>query len=133
MLSHVKRLNMSDEAVIAIITKPCDESQAGYRLLCVYNRRFKGWGLPGGMIEQWETPVEALIREIAEETGLNVSVYKLKSFQESNQGRAKRVYVYQVKTVGVPRQMEADSPLTWLTPAGYLRMSPFAEFARGFL
>jgi len=30
------------------------------------------WGLPSGMIEKWETPEQAIIREIKEETGLDI-------------------------------------------------------------
>ena len=41
-----------------------------------YNR-FHPWGLPGGSLEYGEHPEEAVIREVWEETHLNVSIEKL--------------------------------------------------------
>ena len=35
------------------------------------------WGLPGGSLEYGEHPEEAVVREVREETGLNVSIEKL--------------------------------------------------------
>ena len=40
-------------------------------------QRFHPWGLPGGSLEYGEHPEEAVIREVWEETGLNVCIEKL--------------------------------------------------------
>jgi 8-oxo-dGTP diphosphatase len=40
-------------------------------------QRFHPWGLPGGSLEYGEHPEEAIIREVWEETGLNVCIEKL--------------------------------------------------------
>jgi len=40
-------------------------------------QRFHPWGLPGGSLEYGEHPEEAMVREVWEETGLNVCIEKL--------------------------------------------------------
>ena len=40
-------------------------------------QRFHPWGLPGGSLEYGEHPEKAVIREVWEETGLNVCIEKL--------------------------------------------------------
>ncbi len=40
-------------------------------------QRFHPWGLPGGSLEYGEHPEKAVVREVREETGLNVCIEKL--------------------------------------------------------
>lgn len=40
-------------------------------------QRFHPWGLPGGSLEYGEHPEEAVLREVWEETGLNIEIEKL--------------------------------------------------------
>jgi len=40
-------------------------------------QRFHPWGLPGGSLEYGEHPEEAVVREVWEETSLNVCIEKL--------------------------------------------------------
>jgi ADP-ribose pyrophosphatase YjhB (NUDIX family) len=46
----------------------------GDRLLLLRQPPGHGWSLPGGMLDRRERPVECAARELAEETGVRVSV-----------------------------------------------------------
>ncbi|MER5624785.1 NUDIX hydrolase [Streptosporangium sp. NPDC001682] len=43
------------------------------RLLLVFNRYRQKWELPGGMIDAGETPRQAAVRELHEETGFHIT------------------------------------------------------------
>ena len=47
------------------------------RVLLVHRRDYDLWNLPGGTLEDFESPVNAVKRETKEETGLEVEVSKL--------------------------------------------------------
>ena len=47
------------------------------RVLLCHRRDFDLWNLPGGGVESGELPSEAVIREVQEETGLEVAVERL--------------------------------------------------------
>src|SRR2546423_5673330 len=49
----------------------------GERVLLAYRRDIDWWNLPGGGMEVGETVDEALLREVAEETGLEVEIEQL--------------------------------------------------------
>ena len=47
------------------------------RVLLVHRRDYDLWNLPGGTLEDFESPANAVKREVKEETGLEVEVSKL--------------------------------------------------------
>jgi ADP-ribose pyrophosphatase YjhB (NUDIX family) len=47
------------------------------RVLLCHRRDFDAWNLPGGGVESGELPSEAVIREVKEETGLDVVIERL--------------------------------------------------------
>lgn len=53
----------------------CEDSTG--RVLLVRSRQHGGWGLPGGLVRRGEQPVDALVREIAEELSIVVTVADL--------------------------------------------------------
>lgn len=99
------------------------------RLLCVWNRRYGCWTLPGGKLEPGESKEAAQVRELAEETGMGTAVAELVYEAPSMSGRI--VAAFRVDVVGEPRQAEPSSPIGWLTREELIRWSRFADFYRG--
>ena len=52
------------------------ENDSG-EILLVKHRDHKAWAFPGGQVENGENLIDAVIREIKEESGINVSVVRL--------------------------------------------------------
>lgn len=50
-------------------------TEATPRVLLVHHKKFGTWMQPGGHAERDEAPFQAAIREVFEETGINVSAY----------------------------------------------------------
>ncbi|MGA4475836.1 NUDIX hydrolase [Ectopseudomonas chengduensis] len=54
------------------------------KILFVRKRKSK-WNLPGGRVEQGESPIQAALREMKEETGLSVDQLRyVSTYQEDN-------------------------------------------------
>lgn len=112
------------------------------RLLVVWNRRYGGWSLPGGMVEADEDPPEACTRELREETGLFGLVTRELHVAPAwastvVEGRATIVHVFEVAILGAnsfavpqPSEQEEGCPVSWFTREDFLRWSPFAPFYR---
>ena len=61
-------------------------------ILLVKARDKENWQLPGGRVESGETAVEALVREVREETGLRAEVVRLTGRYRREDGSVARVY-----------------------------------------
>lgn len=73
---HWLRSKVGHEKVILVFAGGCIFNEKGEVLL---QRRgdFGKWGFPGGAVELGETPEQAAVREVKEETGLEVEIRRL--------------------------------------------------------
>jgi 8-oxo-dGTP pyrophosphatase MutT (NUDIX family) len=62
---------MFDLSALSEVTAVCGLFRQGGRILAVNNSR--GWDIPGGYLEDDESPYQALVRELQEEAALQVS------------------------------------------------------------
>lgn len=53
------------------------------KILLIHHKKIKTWLQPGGHIEPTENPIEAVIREVKEETGLDITGYFPKGIETS--------------------------------------------------
>lgn len=67
-------------------------------LLCLRND-YNFWNLPGGVLEDGEAPWQGVIREVKEETGLDVEVVKLIGIYPK-QDKNEIVFSFECKVIG---------------------------------
>lgn len=83
------------EAVIGIIT----DEETGF-VLALKRQDAPIWVFPGGGIDEGETPEEALIREVLEETGLEVAIKRKCSEYYPINHLAAKTHVYECTSIG---------------------------------
>ncbi|WP_370413283.1 NUDIX hydrolase [Streptomyces fradiae] len=86
------------------------------RLLAIRRADNGTWELPGGVLELTESPEEGVIREVLEETGVQVEVDELTGVYK-NTTRGIVALVFRCKPAGGTEQTSAESTaVEWLTP-----------------
>ena len=88
----------------------------GDKVLAVARRNsVDQWGLPGGKIEPGESMIDALVREVQEETRIVLDKNKLRPvFSRVDDSFFVVTYFYQGKIEEKPRQGDAG-PVEWVT------------------
>lgn len=111
--------------------------RSGDRVLLVQRGRpplVGHWGLPGGGIELGETVESAILREVAEETGLEVAVTRFLGHMDAiERGNLQRIrYHYVILLVeaevrgGELRAGDDAAAACWMTP-GEARLHPLVD------
>lgn len=98
------------------------------KLLVIYRRG--SWDLPKGKIDPGETPAQAALREVEEETGIGEIVlgdllcHTYHTYRDPKERRIlKRTYWYRMKTIQtvlVPQTEEDIEIAEWVVPATFL-------------
>jgi 8-oxo-dGTP pyrophosphatase MutT (NUDIX family) len=91
-------------------------------------------GLPGGSIEGEETPFDALVREVKEETNLDVHTahHAFSRVDKTTAGKVAWAYVV-TEWSGEPKQMEDGISVQWVVPERLLEDNcTFQEYNRQF-
>ena len=106
-------------AVVALI-------RSGTKILATSRRDEAGqWGLPGGKIDTGEEPLEALIREVKEETNLDVLEAE---FVFARNDKLGKVLCFLVSDwLGTPKQIEKGVDVKWVSPSDLIA-GPFGHW-----
>lgn len=100
------------------------------KLLLVKVRQNQHWYLPGGKIEQGESPDQALGRELAEELGIAIQDARyLYTVIAPAYGQAGNVELicYRAKWQGQPRAMGEISEVAWLPLQNLNQFAPAVQ------
>lgn len=86
------------------------------KTLLVYNKKLNKWLQPGGHIDGLETPIEACVREVKEETGIDVCIVGSSFFEAQYQPIAVERYINKVgdmidiQYLSIPLNKNINSP-----------------------
>ncbi|MEW8956808.1 NUDIX hydrolase [Clostridium sp.] len=112
------RSKVGHDTIILNFSVACITNDKGEILLQKRSDKEELWGLPGGAIELYESVEEALIREVKEETGLEVGVEKFigvysKYFAEYPNGDTSQSICYLFKCNMISGDLMVDNKETF--------------------
>lgn len=103
------------------------------KILVVWNKKYGKWAMPGGRIEEGETPEIAVRRELHEETGgfglLGPLIFEGAHGEKlDDPTRASWVKVFKVNVTTHVYECEPGCPVTWFTRDEFLKWGIASAF-----
>jgi len=84
---------------------------AGERILLAVRRDLRGWELPGGHVQPGESPQEALIREVREETGHEIAIDRVVGTYVRTGFRPHTASVFRCRVAGGELRPSYETPV----------------------
>jgi ADP-ribose pyrophosphatase YjhB (NUDIX family) len=98
------------------------------RVLLCLRRELRGWELPGGEVEAGERDEVTVVREVREETGLEVAVQRLVGTYQRSGFRAHEAVVFECRVVGGTLATSRETPRVAWFDLGALPATIFPWF-----